>query len=299
MDPVVENLEDDSFDVEVIPKSRCDPQSIGYRRVYQHVTNIPGFWPGSEHEFGQLCYHNRHEYKVPYNTYDAEDKKNALIAQGILTSFGWLTAQAAYQGFTTFNDLTYPLSTQTVITDGQNWSFFVYQLNTTVFETLNFDRNRRANKCWYSDELKLFDEIDGNGKVIGFNDEVLRQLIKFYLTTPKERAHEMKPFLSKEEEIVADIDDSERRSFLETRFKHIFSRRPRHRKDLIPEVYLWEWIYKIKFNTRPLDARRRFFELNQDPWDRKLSDHQPQYIPKSLRPEGPKSKKKWAKTYWP
>lgn len=299
IDPVIDDVADESFDCEVVPKSRSDPQAIGYRRVYQHVTNIPGFWPGSEHEFGQLSYHNRHKYKVPYNTYDTEDQKNALIAQGILSSFGWLVAQSTYQGFSTYNDLTYPLTTQTIITDGQSWSFFVYQLNTTVFETVNFDRSRRTNKCWTSEEMKLFEEIDENGKVIGFNDDVLRQLIKFYITAPKERGYDMKPYLDKQEEAVADIDHLERREFLESRFKHIFSRRPRHRKDLIPEVYLWEWIYKIKFNTRPMDPRRRFFELNQDPWDRKLSDHQAPYIPKELRPGGPKSKAKWAKTYWP
>lgn len=298
LDPVVDDVADDSFDIEVIPKHRNDPQSLGYERVYQHVTNIPGFWPGSEHEFGQLCYHNRHKYKVSYNEYDAEDQKNAVIAQGILTSFGWCMAQAAYQGFNTFNELTYPLTTQTVITDGQNWSFFVYQLNTIVFETLYFDKSQRANKCWTTNEMKLFETIDENGKIIGFNDDVLRQLIKFYLATPKERSYDMKPYVDKECETVADIDHLDRREFLERNFKHIFSRRPRHRKDMIPEVYLWEWIYKIKFNTRPMDARRRFFELNQDPWDRKLSDTKI-YVPKDIRPDGPKSKNKFAKQYWP
>lgn len=299
LESVIDDFNDHSFDVEVVPRHRTDPQGIGYQRVYQHVTSIPGFWPGSEHEFGQLCYHNRLKYKVSFNEHDAEDETNALKAQGILTSFGWLVAQACYQGFSTFNDLTYPLTTQTIITDGKRFTFFLYQLNTTVFETVNFDKNRRVNKCWSTDELELFEGVDSDGNVIGFNDEVLRHLIQFYLTTPKERNCELKPYLAKEEETVADIDHLERREFLETRFKHLFSKRPRHRKDLIPEVYLWEWIYKIKFNTMPIEPRRRFFELNQDPWKRRLDEHTPPYIPKELRPDGPKSKKKWATTYWP
>lgn len=297
LEPVVESVDDESLDVDSVPKSLCDPKSIGYTREYQHVKTIPGFWPGSEFEFGQLSYNNRFKYEVPYNTYDAEDEFKCLTAQGILTSFGWLVGQAYYQGFSTFNDLTYPLTTQTIITDGQKWSFFLYQLNTTVFETVYFDRNRRANKCWASKEMKLFEGIDSNGKLVGFNDDVLRHLIQFYISTPKERAYDMKPYLGKDEETVADIEHEERREFLESRFKHIMSGRPRHR--LEPEVYMWEWIYKIKFNTRPMDARRRFFELNQDPWARRLDQHQPRYIPKALRPDGPKSRKKWENTYWP
>lgn len=301
LEPVVEKFEDPTFDVEEIPKLMNDPQAIGYRRVYQHVKTIPGFWPGSEHEFGQLCYHNRHKYKVQYNDgIDEEDKQNALKAQAILNSFGWLIGQAYYQGFSTFNDLTYPLTTQTIITDGQKWSFYVYQLNTTVFETVYFDKSQRANKCWGTDEMNLFEEIDSTGKVIGFNDEVLRNLIQFYLAEPKERGYEMKPYLSKEEETVADIEHVERREFLEKKFKHLMSGKPRHRKDFIPEVYLWEWIYKIKFNTRPMDPRRRFFELNQDPWDRRLDDHWPEYIPRAQRIGGYHDKKnKWKATYWP
>lgn len=301
--PVIDGFKDEAFDVEEVPKPRNDPQAIGYRRVYQHVKTIPGFWPGSEHEFGQLCYHNRHTYKVKYNTVnciDEEDKKNALKAQAILNSFGWLVGQAYYQGFSTFNDLTYPLTTQTIITDGQYWSFYVYQLNTTVFETVYFDRNRRTNKCWGTDELKLFEEIDSNGKVIGFNDDVLRYLVQFYLAEPKERNIEMKPYLDKEEQTIADIDHLERREFLEKLYKHLMSGRPRHRTDLAPEVYLWEWIYKIKFQTRPMDPRLRFFELNQDPWDRRLDEHTPKYIPRIKRIGGYHDKKnKWEKTYYP
>lgn len=300
LDPVHEDFEDDAFDVEDIPKSRCDPQALGYNRVYQHGRTIPGFWPGSEHEFGQLSYHNRHQYKVQYNEIDAADKGKALKSQAILNSFGWLVGQAYYQGFSTYNELTYPLTTQTILTDGQNWSFYVYQLNTTAFETVYFDKSRRANKCWGTEEIKLFEEIDANGKVIGFNDEVLRHLIQFYLTEPKERDHELKPFLGADEQTVADIDHLERREFLEKHYKHLMSGKPRHRVDRMPEVYLWEWIYKIKFNTRPMDARRRFFELNQDPWDRRLDDHTPVYIPRSHRIGGYHDKKnKWEKTYWP
>lgn len=169
-----------------------------------------------------------------------------------------------------------------------------------MFETVYFDRSRRANKCWGTDEMQLFEKIEDDGKVIGFNDDVLRNLIQFYLSEPKQRDYDMKPYLDKDEETIADIDHVERREFLERNYKNLMSGRPRHRQDNIPEVYLWEWIYKIKFNTRPLDPRRRFFELNQDPWDRRLDDYHPKYIPRSQRIGGYHDKiNKWRKMYWP
>lgn len=292
-------MEDTSFDVASIPVSRCDPQAIGYKRVYQHVTAIPGYWPGSVAEFGQLTYHNRFNYNVKHNDIDANDEPNSLKAQGILKSFGWLVAQACYQGFSTYNELTYPLTTQTILTDGRNWSFYLYQLNTMVFETVHFEKNQRANKCWGTAEMKLFDVVDETGNVAGFNEDVLRHLVRFYLSEPKERTHEMRPYLDKEDYTVADIEHTERRKFMEEKYKHLVSRRPRHRKDMLPEVYLWEWIYKIKFNTRPIDPRRRFFELNKDPWERRLDEHTPEFIPKWSRPGGIRSPIKWKPTYYP
>lgn len=300
LEPVVDNIEDTTtFDVESIPVSRCDPLAIGYKRVYQHVTSIPGYWPGSAAEFGQLTYHDRLNYSLKFNDIDANDEPNALKAQAILKSFGWLVAQACYQGFSTYNDLTYPLTTQTILTDGRNWSFYLYQLNTMVFETVHFESSKRANKCWGTAELKLFHEVDELGNVVGFDDEVLRHLIRFYLSAPKERVHEMRPYLADEQYTIADIEHAERREFLENTFKHIVSRRPRHRTDRIPEVYLWEWIYKIKFNTRPVDPRLRFFERNEDPWKRRLDEHTPPYISKWARPGGIRSPLKWKKTYYP
>jgi small subunit ribosomal protein S30 len=69
-------------------------------------------------------------------------------------------------GFSTFNDVTYPLVTQTVITNGKLWSFYVYQLNTTLLHGEHTSTNPRHNLCWGTPELKLFEAIE-DGKVIG------------------------------------------------------------------------------------------------------------------------------------
>lgn len=298
LEPVVEESTDSAeFQVDKVPRSTVDPRTIGFSFDYQHGTTIPGFWPGSEHRFGQLAYHDRRHFVTRNKSYGKEDDQEALHAQAIMGSFSWLFGQACYQGFSTFNDITYPLSTQTIITDGQFWSFYVYQLNTTVNCNHVIDSNPKVNKCWGTPEMKLFESVDSNGKLVGFNTEVLKHLVQFYLSAPKEREHEMSPYLGAEERQVADIEDVERRVWLENTFKHLYANRPRHR--LEPEVYLWEKIYKIDNDKLPLDARRRFFELNIDPWKRRLDDHHPAYIPKNCRPGGRKNRNKWAKTYYP
>ncbi len=145
--------------------------------------------------------------------------------------------------------------------------------------------------------MKLFEEITQDGKLIGLNDDVLRNLIKFYINEPKQRAIDMKPYLGLNEQKVADIDNVDRRLFLEEKYKHLVSCRPRHK--LIPEVYHWEKIYKIDHKTKPLAPRRRFFELGLNPFQRTLDEHRQKYIPKCVRPGGKKNRDRHEKTYYP
>lgn len=69
------------------------------------------------------------------------------------------------------------------------------------------------------------------------------------------------------------------------------------------EIYDWERIYKIAFETRGMDSKQRPYQYDQDPnEDRKYYDHMQTYIPKGFRPQ----KKDWrgwrskfAKSYYP
>lgn len=119
--------------------------------------------------------------------------------------------------------------------------------------------------------------------------------MKLYLNAPSPRdGVELRPYLDPEAPVVASIADPERRQFLENLYKYLSSNRPRHR--LLPEYYHWEQIYKIKFQTRAMDARRRPFELWQKPWERRLDDTAPIYIPKAVRTD---KKEKFRKTFYP
>ncbi|PSN41370.1 hypothetical protein C0J52_19119 [Blattella germanica] len=293
--PAIGNQQLENIDYK-IPNFQCDPKVVGVRCERRVGTNIPGFWPGDPCEFGLLSYHNRGYLLNRPKSFGSEDNAEALKVQAVLASFGWLHPQACYQGFSTYNDVTYPLVTQTVITNGKLWSFYVYQLNTTLIHSENAFNNPSYNLCWSTPELKLFEEIT-DGKVVGFNDEVLKNLIMFYINSPKARdGVELKPYLGKEEKHIANINDDKRRVWLENAFKHMYSGRPRHRT--LPEIYDWEKIYKIRHKTRPHEARKRPFELRIDPYKRRYDEHVPKYIPKKLRDED-KPKKKFEDTYYP
>ncbi|CAH0724918.1 unnamed protein product, partial [Brenthis ino] len=292
--PVIPYSESENPEFKV-PKFTYIPESIGYFSEFRHGTNIPGFWPGEYDEYGLLSFHGRGHILDRKESFGEEDNLEALNTQAIKSSFGWLLAQANYQGFTTYNDLTYPLITQTVITNGHLISFYIYQLNTIVMHNDVVDSNPKHNICFGTKPMKLYDTIE-NGKVKGLNEDVLKMLVQFYLNAPEEREHEMKPYLGKEEQVVADIDDDNKRCWLESTYKHLVSNRPKH--FLLPELYLWEKIYKIQFKTRFFEARRRPFEWGINPFKRRLDEHLPPYIPKVLRPY-PRSKKKFETTYYP
>ncbi|XP_067642227.1 large ribosomal subunit protein mL65 [Eurosta solidaginis] len=282
-----------------IPRCTYDPRTLGYACNHQHLTSIPGFWPGSRSTFGSISYQSRAFLQIRPDTYGPEDFKEALHAQAIQSSYAWLLAQASYNGFNTFNDITYPMNTQTILTNGRDWSFYEYQLNTLLVHSNHVDDNPRVNFCRGTPELQLYSGISASGDVLNLNEDVLRHIMRFYSNVPtiKRSTNELQPYLGTDVKYAADYKSEEQREFLEKTFKHLMANRPRHLE--IPEIYLWEKIYKIDHKTRPMEPRRRFFELGINPWRRTLDQHQKEYIPKVLRPEGPKSKKKWKQTYYP
>lgn len=78
-------------------------------------------------------------------------------------------------GFGPYTELTYPITTQAIITNGQYYSFYAYQLNTcALYHKHAGDANPHRNVCFTTDEAKLFDVIE-NGQIKGgFALKVLR-----------------------------------------------------------------------------------------------------------------------------
>ena len=100
-------------------------------------------------------------------------------------------------GFSYVNDLTYPFTTQCVVTDGQMFRFFTYQLNTLRLwiDDGNEPYNPLRNIVWASEPMPLYDPDTQS-----VNDEMLKVLLKCVLMQPAVRhGVEMRPYLPDEE----------------------------------------------------------------------------------------------------
>ena len=151
-----------------------------------------GFWPGTENQHGYMSILTRGYLKQREYQLTASDNQDALHVQAILHSFAWTLSQACYLGrlfssvklyllailtygnefclgFGPYTELTYPISTQTIITDGQNYSLSAYQLNTcALYDKHSGPANPLRNVCFSTNEMKLYDIIE-NGEVKGMN----------------------------------------------------------------------------------------------------------------------------------
>ncbi|KAH8356563.1 hypothetical protein KR200_002867 [Drosophila serrata] len=281
-----------------IPRFKHDARTLGYSTKHQHATNVPGYWPSvNGQNFGLLSFQSRAHLQLRPTSYGERDLLEALDALAIKSSYAWLLAQANYNGFNTYNELTYPLNTQTVITNGREWSFYDYQLNTLLVHGDNVDSNPRVNFCRGTEPLPLYAEISPKGKCVDFNDVVLRQLINMYANVPSVRrsTQEEQPYVASH---ISTYDSAEQREFIAKTVKHLASNRPRHLE--LPETYMWEKLYKIDNNTRAMEAKRRFFELDVNPWRRTLDQHDKEYVPRALRPGAEKKREGRRKpTYYP
>ena len=105
-----------------------------------------------------------------------------------------------FSGFNTLEDLTYPITTQTVLTDGQHYLFFAYQLNTLQL-WVDDTANPLRNMCWASGPHKLYETIE-DGKIKGFDDTVLEQLVKFLALKPVDRGAALRPNVDEHEKRV-------------------------------------------------------------------------------------------------
>uniref|UniRef100_W5L9U8 Mitochondrial ribosomal protein S30 n=1 Tax=Astyanax mexicanus TaxID=7994 RepID=W5L9U8_ASTMX len=106
-----------------------------------------------------------------------------LRANAIASLFAWTGAQAMYQGFWSEQDVSRPFASQAVITDGQYFSFFCYQLNTLALSSFSTPDNLRKNLCWGTESLRLYEKVS-DGDVVGWDDRVLRLLVQFLLNKP-------------------------------------------------------------------------------------------------------------------
>lgn len=164
------------------PHFKYWPKDLVQYREKVQATCLPGYFHGDPCEFGLIAFDCPNKLHRCATKYGKEVAAEMQTGMGLITLFAWTVAQAYYLGFNTYTGLTYPLSGQMIITDGQFYSFFAYQLNTLELWK-DDDANPLKNLCWHQENMKLFEDIQ-DGQLVDFNENVLKQVIKFFINQP-------------------------------------------------------------------------------------------------------------------
>ncbi|XP_064474933.1 large ribosomal subunit protein mL65-like [Ornithodoros turicata] len=223
-----------------VPDFPYHPTLLKMKFKERVLTSLPGIWPNKKGcDFPLVTFRRRNDLIFEGCIFKKEqDIERALAASAVLVGFGSLSAFSTSLGFTPLNDLTYPLVSQYINTDGQHWAFSLYQLNTNGLHPDFYHDNPARNLCWTSGNLRLYDVYE-NGELKGLNDDVLKTLLKFMLKKPRAPlGADLRPFLGEdtmtEEESQATW--SELRMLYDNRF-HL-------RSAIQREVPMWVRIYK-------------------------------------------------------
>lgn len=171
----------------------CYPCEMGQSFGWEKLDSKVGYNLGDPWEYGTFSVINPYNNKAEHYEREVGEKHGQLyrMGYGLSASFLWTVAQAYTQGFNSYIDVTYPFTTQTILTNGKTFSFHAYQLNTLQLWKCN-NSNPFQNICWQIPEANLYDVIE-NGEVKGFNDDVFKNLIKFIVLEPVDRGYNLKP----------------------------------------------------------------------------------------------------------
>ena len=90
------------------------------------------------------------------------------------------------------DDLPRPMTCNTILTDGKNFSFFCYQLNTIALHSRVSETNQLRNVCWYTKEAQLYEKMTEDGEVVNFNLDVLKTIVGMLLMPPGQNLLEVK-----------------------------------------------------------------------------------------------------------
>ena len=212
--------EDEAVVTESFTPTKRNPAQDGFLFKRRRPTTHAGFWPETDDfDFPFLSIYPLHVLK--FRSYmagrDLSDTESAINAMGLMYSFAWCNSMAFYHGFSPYDELTYPFTTQTICTDGQTWNFTVYQLNTHSFHG-DLLQPTKSNICWTSGPMKLFERIE-NGKLVGVDESVMDLFLKFMIRQPSTvNQSALRPYLSQE----LDMRPEEEQAKEETQLRRWF-----------------------------------------------------------------------------
>lgn len=125
---------------------------------------------------------------------DFNEDLESIKSMAIKCGHAELTAQAYYLGFSMWKDLTYPLLGQYIFSNGQDFSFANYQLNTL---RLWNKATPVSNLCFLTIPKRLFELNQEKTQVVEFNDELFKNLLNLLTKKP----------IKNESDIVGDYSE--------------------------------------------------------------------------------------------
>ena len=153
------------FDME--PKDCHDFHNLPFiytRDNSEHVRNVPGFWGTSHVKLGDPCGFSVlgvvntnlsrkliHDFLPDH----PEILDRHQQSEGLLAGFVWTMAQAQNQGFSIYDELTYPICTSLMLTNGFSVQFLYYQLNSISSLWKPEDAGHPVNMVWISPKMDL------------------------------------------------------------------------------------------------------------------------------------------------
>ncbi|XP_022705963.1 uncharacterized protein LOC111270159 [Varroa jacobsoni] len=245
------------------------PEVQGWQEKERHLVSTVGYWPECRN-FPLVIADDMNKVltttgdpSLSTESFQSSERRNRLLAaHGLLSNFACAVATAYTHGFTLYHEITYPIVSQCIISDGQQWHFSRLQLNTLAFGA-DFNQDRQ-NLAWSSNEMKLYDTVE-DGKVKGLNQNVVAKIIAT-LTATREPIENPSPYV--------DLDAE--KEFLDrgTRcWRHMASRRFNLGEYLEKEIPMWAKIYKMHPDALPSPHLK---------WERQKYLHMRQYNKKIL-----------------
>ena len=197
----------------------CDPEFNGGKGI-PPVEYKPFHLGLFEHSFDQIqpfggC--KRYSpYSFPHTVISFDNKsrtRDQFLAHGLMQLFSVTAARTVQNGYPLEKDLHYPLAAQGVLTDGRQFTFMSYQLNTLNLNQVA-EEEARQNVLWAGPTLELYQDIELGEGFKGFNVECCRLLLQCMLHIPQRKAPSVSGFTLAEMEKKARVERREERKRL-------------------------------------------------------------------------------------
>lgn len=172
--------------------STCSFNPSTYKVFADHTLpmQVPGHWYGDNREFNYLTVYNTTKTMSYFKNKYAQNINENEIIKSIACLFGHaeLTSQAYYLGFSMWKDVTYPLVAQQIFTDGKNYSFSNYQLNTL---RLWNKATKLNNLSFVTPTESLFELNEEKTDFKNFNDNLLKKILKMFSNKQVEKEEDL------------------------------------------------------------------------------------------------------------